>query len=64
MAKGTRRESRANGRSVPAMAGAGKVAKRSEAARTGAMTEKLGTHPAIVRLRPAAAAAILTGLSS
>ena len=46
------------------MAGAGKVARRSDAARTGAMTEKLGTHPAIVRLRPAAAAATFTGLSS
>ena len=41
----------------------GRVANRSESRRTGAIAEKWGTQQAIVRLRPAAVAAVLTGLA-
>ena len=41
----------------------GTVVNRSEAARTGAIAAKCGTQPAIVRSRPASAAAISTGFS-
>ena len=52
------------GSSVSAIAGVGRVASRSDPASTGAITEKFGTQPAIVRLSPARAAATFTGLSS
>ena len=41
----------------------GTVVNRSDAARTGAIAEKCGTQPAIVRSRPAVAIATSTGFS-
>ena len=46
------------------MASAGKVDSRSELARTGATAQKFGTHPAMLRVSPAAEAAISTGLAT
>src|SRR6267142_1168974 len=63
MGNGTGLQSSPYGRSVSAMETEGSVAMRSESASTGAMPEKCGTQPAMVRSRPAAVAAALTGLA-
>src|ERR1041384_372352 len=46
------------------MAISGRVAIRSDRASTGAMAQKFGTQPAMLRDRPAAGAAALTGLAT